>query len=105
MRSDLVFSATAYISNRFLLSKLAAKATRKFHRPNTRIQETMNDVFVRFGRSNPIAVVPTHRHFTSVPLRRASGDSGIAGRSTSLRINDVDRMPAEYASPQMQLNA
>jgi hypothetical protein len=105
MRSDLVFDATAYISNRFLLSKLAAKATRKFHRPNTRIQETMNDVFVRFGRSNPIAVVPTHRHFTSVPLRRASGDSGIAGRSTSLRINDVDRMPAEYASPQMQLNA
>jgi hypothetical protein len=105
MRSDLVFDATAYISNRFLLSKLAAKATRKFHRPNTRIQETMNDVFVRFGRANPIAVVPTHRHFTSVPLRRASGDSGIAGRSTSLRINDVDRMPAEYASPQMQLNA
>lgn len=105
MRSDLVFDAMAYISNRFLLSKLAAKATRKFHRPNTRIQETMNDVFVRFGRANPMAVVPTRRHFTSVPLRRASGDSGIAGRSTSLRINEVDRMPSEHASTQMQLNA
>ena len=105
MRSDLVFGATAYVSNRFLLTKLAAKATRKLHRPNTRIQETMNDVFARFGRAYPIAVVPTHRHFASVPLRRASGDSGIAGRSTSLRMNEVDRMPSEHASTQMQLNA
>ena len=106
MRSDLVFGATAYVSNRFLLTKLAAKATRKLHRPNTRIQETMNDVFVRFGRANPMAVAPpTHRYFTSVPLRRASGDSGIAGRSTSLRMNEVDRMPSEHASTQMQLNA
>jgi hypothetical protein len=102
MRSDLVFSATAYISNRFLLTKLAAKATRKLHRPNTRIQETMNDVFVRFGRANPMAVVPTHRHFASVPLRRAGGDSG---RSTSLRVNEIDRMPSEHPSTQMQLNA
>jgi hypothetical protein len=38
-------------------------------------------------------------------LRRASGDSGIAGRSTSLRMNEVDRMPSEHASIQMQLNA
>jgi hypothetical protein len=105
MRSDLVFGATAYISNRFLLTKLAAKATRKLHRPNTRIQETMNDVFVRFGHANPMAVVPTHRHFASVPLRRASGDSGVVGRSTSHRVNEMDRMPSEHASSQMQLNA
>jgi hypothetical protein len=105
MRSDLVFGATAYISNPFLLTKLAAKATRKLHRPNTRIQETMNDVFTRFGQANPMAVVPTHRHFTSVPLRRASDDSGIAGRSTSRRMNEVDRIPSEHASTPMQLNA
>lgn len=105
MRSDLVFGATAYVSNRFLLTKLAANATRKLHRPNTRIQETMNDVFVRFGRANPMAVAPTYRYFTSVPLRRASGDLGIAGRSTALRMNEVDRMPPEHVSAQMQLNA
>jgi hypothetical protein len=26
-----------YVSKRFLLTRLASKATRKFHRPNTRI--------------------------------------------------------------------
>jgi hypothetical protein len=55
MRSELIFGAMAYISNRFLLSNMTAKATRKFHRPNTRIQDTTNDVFVRFSRANPIA--------------------------------------------------
>jgi hypothetical protein len=57
MRSELVFGAMAYVSNRFLLTKLASKAARKFHRPNSRIQETMDDVFVRFSRANPIADV------------------------------------------------
>lgn len=57
MRSELVFGAMAHISNRFLLTKLASKATRKFHRPNTRIQETTNDVLVQFNRANPTAVV------------------------------------------------
>jgi len=56
MRSELVFGAMAHISNRFLLTKLASKATRKFHRPNTRIQETTNDVLGHFNRANPIAV-------------------------------------------------
>jgi hypothetical protein len=58
MRSELVFGAMAHVSNRFLLTQLASKAARKFHRPNTRIQETMDDVFVRFRRTNPIAGVP-----------------------------------------------
>jgi hypothetical protein len=40
MRSELVFGAMAHISNRFLLTKLASKATRKLHKPNTRIQDT-----------------------------------------------------------------
>jgi hypothetical protein len=55
MRSELVFAAMAHVPNRFLLAKLAATATRKLHRPNTRIQETMDDVFVRFSHANPIA--------------------------------------------------
>lgn len=55
MRSELVFGAMEHVSSRFLLVKLAAKATRKFHRPNTRIEETMNDVLMRFSEANPIA--------------------------------------------------
>jgi hypothetical protein len=55
MRSELVFGALAHVPNRFLLTKLAATATRKFHRPNTRVQETMDEVFVRFGQADPTA--------------------------------------------------
>jgi hypothetical protein len=57
MRSELVFGAMTYISNRYLLTMLGARATRKFHRPNTRIQDTTNDVFERFTRADPIAAV------------------------------------------------
>ena len=55
MRSNLVFGAARQVSNRFLLVKGASKATRALHRPNTRIQETMNDGFVRFSHTNPLA--------------------------------------------------
>jgi hypothetical protein len=55
MRSNLVFGALRQISNRYRLCKLATKATRKVHRPNTRLQDTINDVLVRFREANPEA--------------------------------------------------
>ena len=55
MRSELVFGAMTYVSNRFLLTRLASKATRSFHRPNTRIADTANEVFERFTHVNPLA--------------------------------------------------
>jgi hypothetical protein len=57
MRSKLVFKAITQVPNRFLLVKLASKATRALHRPNSRGQDTMNDVFVRVSHANPIARV------------------------------------------------
>lgn len=72
MRSDLVFGAMAHVSNRFLLAKLAAKAIRELHRPNTRIQETANEVFVRFRRANPIAGERRTQQYAIVRLRDAS---------------------------------
>ena len=54
MRSELVFGAMENVPNRFLLAKLTAKATRKFHRPYTRVEETVNEVLVRFTCANPI---------------------------------------------------
>ena len=72
MRSELVFSATTHVSNRFMLTGLAAKAVRRFHRPNTRIQKTANDVLVRFSRDNPIAVMASERDQPSFRLPRAS---------------------------------
>jgi hypothetical protein len=72
MRSEMVFDAMAHVSNRYLLTRLASTATRKLHRPNTRIQETMNEVLVRFSRVSPIASARITQMPTAVPLRRAS---------------------------------
>ena len=48
MRSDLVFGALSHVSNRYQLCQLASKATRKLHKPNTRLQDTTNEVLGRF---------------------------------------------------------
>jgi hypothetical protein len=53
MRSDLVFAALSHVSNRYQLCQLASKATRKLHKPNTRLQDTTNEVLGRFHVSNP----------------------------------------------------
>jgi hypothetical protein len=65
MRADLTFMALAHESNRYLLTRLIAKATRKLHRPNTRLQDTMNDVFERFGCSK-LGAAPVLRRRTAV---------------------------------------
>jgi hypothetical protein len=53
MRSDLVFGALSHVSNRYQLCQLASKATRKLHKPNTRLQDTTNEVLGRFHTTNP----------------------------------------------------
>ena len=53
MRSDLVFGALSHVTNRYQLCQLASKATRKLHKPNTRLQDTTNEVLVRFHSTNP----------------------------------------------------
>jgi hypothetical protein len=53
MRSDLVFRALAQVTNRYQLCQLASKATRKLHKPNTRLQDTTNEVLNRFHTTNP----------------------------------------------------
>ncbi len=53
MRSDLIFGALSHVSNRYQLCQLASKATRKLHKPNTRLQDTTNEVLVRFRHDNP----------------------------------------------------
>ena len=55
MRSDLIYDALDTVRNRYLLCQLLSKATRKFHKPNTRVQETMNDVLVRVGQANAVS--------------------------------------------------
>lgn len=53
MRSDLIFGALTHVKNRYELCQLASKATRKLHKPNTRLQDTTNEVLDRFKDSIP----------------------------------------------------
>lgn len=50
MRSELVYPAVRKLPNRYLLCQVASKATRKFHRPNTRMQDTMNRILEKFAQ-------------------------------------------------------
>ena len=58
MRSDLVFKALSHVNNRYQLCQLASKATRKLHKPNTRLQDTTNEVLGRFEIANPRGQAP-----------------------------------------------
>jgi hypothetical protein len=59
LRSRLIFSAITPVPNRYLLAKPALKAVREHHKPGVRIDDTANDVFVRFSRANPIGEIQT----------------------------------------------
>jgi len=54
-----------------MLCQLASKATRKFHKPNTRIQETMNEVLDRIAGSERQSVLTEPEHFVEAQRRAA----------------------------------
>ena len=72
MRSDLVTGALKHVPNRYLLTRLAAKAIRGFHRPNSRVAETANEVLLRFSLSDPLAGRPKPSSARAPELRHAS---------------------------------
>jgi hypothetical protein len=70
MRSDLVFGALSHVSNRYQLCQLASKATRMLHKPNTRLQDTTNEVLCRFHNTNPGSAEHLHESQVSQPVER-----------------------------------
>jgi hypothetical protein len=72
MRSDLVFKALSQVTNRYQLCQLASKATRKLHKPNTRLQDTTNEVLNRFQSTNPEAESNEEQATQAVERRRAA---------------------------------
>ncbi len=76
MRSDLIFGALAHVRNRYELCQLAAKATRKLHKPTTRLQDTANEVLVRFHENNPMQTASFDASMevpeVAIPQRRAA---------------------------------
>jgi hypothetical protein len=55
-----------------MLCQLVSKATRKFHKPNTRIQETMNEVFVRVSKAGDPQSVIVAASEVAEPHRKAA---------------------------------
>jgi hypothetical protein len=100
MRSDLVFGAMKQVSNRFLLAKVLAKATRELHRPGTRIEDTTNDVLVRCGCANPIAGENAVRIPTAVSSRSSRPRPAVVHRPgpfTVLPAGKSSQIPSELA--------
>jgi len=71
MRSDLIFGALTHVTNRYELCQLASKATRKLHKPNTRLQDTTNEVLDRFKDTVPMEAV-SETDIDSLQERRAA---------------------------------
>ena len=70
MRSDLVFGALSHVSNSYQLCQLASKATRKLHKPNTRLQDTANEVLARFHTTDPGTVASVEAPAAQLVERR-----------------------------------
>jgi len=49
MRSDRIYKALVNIQNRFMLCRLVSVATRKYHDPDRRVQDVINDVIGWFA--------------------------------------------------------
>jgi hypothetical protein len=72
MRSELVGGALKQTPNRYLLTRLTAKAIRALHRPQTRIADTANDVLIRLRSSDAMAQRANRSTPHIAELRRAS---------------------------------
>ena len=70
-RSDRVFDALHTLRNRYMLCQRASKATRKFHTPNTRIQETMNEVLARIASSERQSILSEPENVNEAQRRAA----------------------------------
>jgi len=71
MRSNKVFKALHTVQNRYMLCQLASKATRRFHKPNTRIQDTTNDVMNRISAAERSKVLTEPANATESQRRAA----------------------------------
>jgi hypothetical protein len=70
MRSELIFGALTHVSNRYQLCQLASKATRKLHKPNSRLQDTTNEVLYRFRNANPGMSAPIEEPATQTVAKQ-----------------------------------
>ena len=56
MRSEMVFAAERTLPNRYLLCRVLATATRKFHKPANRIENTTDALLGHIAKANAAAL-------------------------------------------------
>ena len=56
MRSEMVFAAEHRLPNRYMLCRVLATATRNFHKPATRIEDTTDAMLRRIANANAAAL-------------------------------------------------
>ncbi len=56
MRSEMVFAAEHRLPNRYMLCRVLASATRRFHEPATRIEDTTDAMLRRVANANAAAL-------------------------------------------------
>jgi hypothetical protein len=77
MRSELVFAAERSLPNRYSLCRLVSTATRKFHRPNTRIEETTDVVLRHIAKASAEVVKLDNTEIQVETLLLATGTAEI----------------------------
>ena len=93
MRSVLVFGAANHIPNRFLLVRALAKAARALHKPGTRIQDTTNDVLLRFTTANPLALHDAVPVAAAVPPQGKRPQTSKSGGSKHAKVSVIREAP------------
>ena len=71
MRSELVFAAQRSLPNRYALCRILSTAVRRFHTPNTRIEET-TDIVLRFVADSGTCLVASDESNTYNMEERAA---------------------------------
>jgi hypothetical protein len=74
MRSELVFAAEHSLPDRYSLCRLVSTATRKFHRPNTRIEETTDAVLTHIANASNAALDSTEIQVETLLLASDSAE-------------------------------
>ena len=97
MRSDLIFGAAHHIPNRYLLVRALAKAARALHKPGTRIQDTMNDVLLRFAGGNSIAAHDAIPGSAAAPERSRKPQAPKPGSLKLAKVSVIREAPKPKA--------
>ena len=88
MRSEKVSEALNALQNRFLLCRIASLAVRGFHKPRTRVPDTMNEVLDKIAGTEPKDLLVKPERKTGRSLGRPNTIRNVQRRNRSKRASE-----------------